>query len=75
MHIEKTSIRVAGMLIEYIVDLARRESKKLLNRGVIGEHAALQPCYRKRGFVMGESKRFPHLPFNAGNIFFSHSML
>jgi hypothetical protein len=36
---------------------------KHVNIGIIAEHSELKNWYREIGFVDGESKEFPHLPF------------
>jgi GNAT superfamily N-acetyltransferase len=50
-------------LVHYIVAIARAASIRTVSIGVIGEHVELQRWYRDHGFVDGEVKRFPHLPF------------
>jgi diamine N-acetyltransferase len=51
-------------LVEHIVQLAQSSSIQTISIGVIGEHADLQRWYRNLGFLDGETKRFPHLPFS-----------
>lgn len=51
-------------LVEYIIELARAGSIRTVSIGVIGEHVELQRWYSRLGFVSGETKRFPHLPFS-----------
>lgn len=51
-------------LVRHVVELAESSSIPSVSIGVIGEHGDLQGWYRKLGFVDGESKRFPHLPFS-----------
>lgn len=55
---------LGARLVGHIVDLARADSIHTISIGVIGEHEDLQRWYRKLGFVDGEIKRFPHLPFS-----------
>ena len=50
-------------LVAHVIALARAVAIPAISIGVIGEHEDLQRWYRKQGFVDGESKRFPHLPF------------
>lgn len=50
-------------LVAHVVALARAAGIPAISIGVIGEHEELQRWYRKLGFVDGEVKRFPHLPF------------
>lgn len=51
-------------LVAHVVALARAATIPLISIGVIGEHEELQRWYRRQGFVDGETKRFPHLPFS-----------
>jgi len=53
-----------ALLVRHIVQLARTAGIEAISIGVIGEHDDLQRWYRKLGFVDGETKRFPHLPFS-----------
>ena len=55
---------VGGCLVQHIVEYARSSAIKTISIGVIGEHGELQRWYRNLGFVDGETKRFPHLPFS-----------
>lgn len=55
---------VGDCLVQHFIAYARSSSIKTISIGVIGEHAELQRWYRKFGFVDGETKRFPHLPFS-----------
>ena len=51
-------------LVQHVVDHARRDGVASISIGVIGEHGDLQRWYNKLGFVDGETKHFPHLPFS-----------
>ena len=51
-------------LVEHVVALARAAAIPAISIGVIGEHDDLKRWYRALGFVDGEVKRFPHLPFS-----------
>jgi len=51
-------------LVRHVLALARTNGIPAVSIGVIGEHAALQHWYAKRGFVAGEQKHFAHLPFS-----------
>ena len=51
-------------LVEHVIALARSAAIQTISIGVIGEHSELQHWYRGLGFVAGETKRFPHLPFS-----------
>jgi N-acetylglutamate synthase-like GNAT family acetyltransferase len=50
-------------LVQYIVSLAQDSDIKTISIGIIGGHVALQRWYTKLGFMSGETKSFPHLPF------------
>ena len=51
-------------LVEHVVQLAKSSSIQTISIGVIGEHSDLQRWYKNLGFIDGETKRFPHLPFS-----------
>jgi N-acetylglutamate synthase-like GNAT family acetyltransferase len=55
---------VGTSLVKFVLERARALGTKTVSIGVIGEHAALQEWYRGFGFVSGETKHFPHLPFS-----------
>lgn len=55
---------IGALLVAHVIELARAASIPAISIGVIGEHDDLQRWYRKQGFVDGEVKRFPHLPFS-----------
>jgi N-acetylglutamate synthase-like GNAT family acetyltransferase len=55
---------VGAYLIEHIVQVAQANAVQTISIGVIGEHTDLQRWYGKLGFKVGETKRFPHLPFS-----------
>ena len=55
---------IGATLVQHIIQLARAYSIKTISIGVIGEHEELQRWYRNMGFVDGETRRFPHLPFS-----------
>lgn len=55
---------IGACLVSHIVGLARAEAIRTISIGVIGEHDVLQSWYVRQGFVPGETKRFPHLPFS-----------
>ncbi len=52
-----------GLLVRHIIDMASSASVSTVSIGIIGEHLELQRWYAKLGFIGGESKHFPHLPF------------
>lgn len=55
---------LGARLVEHIIDLARAGAIQTISIGVIGEYTELRCWYEKLGFVTGETKRFPHLPFS-----------
>ncbi len=55
---------IGARLVEHIIELARSQAIQTISIGVIGEHTELQRWYKRLGFVAGETKRFPHLPFS-----------
>ena len=55
---------LGARLVEHIIDLAQAGTIQTISIGVIGEHTDLQRWYQRLGFVTGETKRFPHLPFS-----------
>lgn len=55
---------IGAHLVKYIIQLAQASSIQTISIGVIGEHSDLQRWYRSLGFIDGETKRFPHLPFS-----------
>ena len=63
---------IGARMVQHIVQLAKTESIQTISIGVIGEHTDLQRWYRKLGFISGETKRFPHLPFSV--IYITHAV-
>ena len=55
---------IGERLVGHVAELARAASIPTISIGVIGEHEDLQRWYRKLGFVDGETRRFPYLPFS-----------
>jgi diamine N-acetyltransferase len=51
-------------LVRHVIDRARADGVATISIGVIGAHEQLQGWYRKLGFVDGETRRYPHLPFS-----------
>jgi N-acetylglutamate synthase-like GNAT family acetyltransferase len=50
-------------LVEHVLSEARLLGARCVSIGIIAEHTELKDWYRRLGFVEGESKEFPHLPF------------
>lgn len=55
---------IGARLVKHIIQLARTGAVQTISIGVIGEHTELQRWYERQGFVAGDTKRFPHLPFS-----------
>ena len=55
---------VGRELVLHVLDRAKEKGSRTVSIGVIGEHVALQNWYSGLGFVSGETKQFPHLPFS-----------
>ena len=55
---------IGAQLVKHVVQLAQSSSIQTISIGVIGEHDDLQRWYKNLGFIDGETKRFPHLPFS-----------
>jgi diamine N-acetyltransferase len=51
-------------LVQHIIQMASADSVQSISIGVIGEHAELKRWYESQGFISGEIKQFPHLPFS-----------
>jgi len=50
-------------LVEHALSEAKLLGVNYVSIGIIAEQTELKNWYRKLGFVEGESKEFPHLPF------------
>ena len=50
-------------LVYHVLSRAELSGAHYVNIGIIAEHAELKNWYKGIGFVEGESKEFPHLPF------------
>lgn len=50
-------------LVEHVLSEAKLLAAKRVDIGIIAEHAELKDWYERLGFIEGESKEFPHLPF------------
>lgn len=59
-------------LVEHALSEARRLGVNYVSIGIIAEHTELKDWYKKLGFVEGESKEFPDLPF--GVTFMSYAV-
>ena len=50
-------------LVNHVLSEAKHLGIHYVNIGIIAKHTELKNWYKKIGFVEGESKDFPHLPF------------
>jgi N-acetylglutamate synthase-like GNAT family acetyltransferase len=50
-------------LVEHVLSEARLLGARCVSIGIIAEHTELKDWYKELGFLEGESKEFPHLPF------------
>jgi N-acetylglutamate synthase-like GNAT family acetyltransferase len=50
-------------LVERAVSEAKHLGVNYVSIGIIAEHTELKDWYKRLGFVEGEGKQFPHLPF------------
>lgn len=60
---ERRKKGVGAHLVQYIIQLAKTADVTTISIGVIGEHKELIQWYKKLGFVSGDIREFPHLPF------------
>jgi len=51
------------MLVQHIIGQAQRLAMPFISIGLIAEQEELVTWYGKFGFILGETKRFKHLPF------------
>lgn len=54
---------IGEALVKQIIQYASTKDVHRISIGLIAEHTELMNWYRKLGFVSGETKTFPHLPF------------
>lgn len=59
-------------LVEHALSEARRLGVNYVSIGIIAEHTELKDWYKRLGFVEGESREFPGLPF--GVAFMSYAV-
>jgi N-acetylglutamate synthase-like GNAT family acetyltransferase len=50
-------------LIRHVFSKAKLLGVRSVNIGIIAEHTELKDWYKRIGFIEGESKKFPRLPF------------
>jgi len=50
-------------LVNHVLSEAKRLGVNYVSIGIIAEQTELKNWYKRMGFVEGESKKFPHLPF------------
>lgn len=56
-------------LVNHVLAQARQGGTPRVEIGIIAELTELQSWYEKFGFVMKETKRFPHLPFTVAILY------
>jgi N-acetylglutamate synthase-like GNAT family acetyltransferase len=54
---------IGRALVDCVLAEARRLGARQVSIGIIAEQTELKDWYKKIGFVEGENKTFPHLPF------------
>jgi len=54
---------IGSALVDCVLADARRLGARQVGIGIIAEQTELKNWYKKIGFVEGENKTFPHLPF------------
>ena len=59
-------------LVEHALLEAKRLGANYVSIGIIAQHTELRDWYKRLGFIEGESKDFPHLPF--GVTFMSYAV-
>ncbi len=52
-----------GRLVRHVLDFAARLRVGSISIGIIAAHTELREWYGRLGFIEGETKSFPHLPF------------
>ena len=54
---------IGHALVDHVFVEAMALGGRYISIGIIADHSELKMWYRKIGFVEGETKEFPHLPF------------
>jgi GNAT superfamily N-acetyltransferase len=55
---------VGAELVKHVFAYAKSKQIQNISIGIIAKHTKLKNWYKKLGFVEGDVKRFPHLPFD-----------
>lgn len=55
---------IGEKLVQHIIQYSEAKSIQRISIGIIAEHTKLKNWYLKLGFTEGETKTFPHLPFD-----------
>ncbi|WNO08500.1 GNAT family N-acetyltransferase [Teredinibacter sp. KSP-S5-2] len=58
------SMGIGGALVRFVLGYAKSQSRNAVSIGIISRHTKLKNWYRGLGFVDGDVKTFPHLPFD-----------
>ena len=62
---------VGEALVQYVIQYAKTKKITRVSIGIIAEHHKLKNWYLKLGFVEGNIKTFPHLPFDVQYLHFN----
>ncbi|TDO97940.1 acetyltransferase (GNAT) family protein [Marinomonas balearica] len=55
---------IGEALVKHIIQYSETKNIQRVSIGIIAEHTKLKNWYLKLGFIEGEIKTFPHLPFD-----------
>ncbi len=62
---------VGEKLVNHVIRYAKNKDIHRISIGIIAEHIRLKKWYLKLGFIEGQIKTFPHLPFDVQYMSFS----
>jgi len=57
---------LGAKLVHHILDIAKKMNLKTISIGIIAEQQVLREWYETLGFVLVDTKKFAHLPFQVG---------
>ena len=55
---------IGEKLVMHIIEYSKEKNVKIISIGIIAKHDLLKKWYLKLGFKIGDTKIFPHLPFD-----------
>ena len=61
---EKRKTGIGKALVDHFLARAKMRGARTVSIGTISDHSELNAWYRKIGFIEGDTKTFPHLPFS-----------